>query len=239
MEQEAKERAAAERARRDEMNRAREAKGHKPVEHAEAPKEEPEPKAQRNFTDPESRIMKDGATKAWVQGYNAQAAVDEESQIIVAADVTQETNDKRQLEPMVEQVKENTGSKPKVLSADNGYYSEGNVEYLQEEGIDGHIATGRQKHGEEPQPPRGRIPKSATPRDRMDRKLRTKKGRETYAKRKHIVEPVFGQTKACRGIRGFLLRGLDAVRAEWKLICATGNLLKLFRSGRRPLIAAP
>ena len=151
----------------------------------------------------------------------------------MAADVTQETNDKRQLEPMVEQVKRNTNATPKVLSADNGYYSQGNVEYLQEEGIDGHIATGRRKHGEAPSPPpRGRIPKSATTRDRMERKLRTKRGRETYARRKGIVEPVFGQTKACRGIRGFLLRGLDAVRAQWRLICATGNLLKLFRSGR-------
>ena len=209
------------------------------MEHAEPPKEEPEAKAQRNFTDPESRIMKDNAKEAWVQGYNAQAAVDEGSQIIVAADVTQETNDKRQLEPMVEQIKENTNATPKVLSADNGYYSQGNVEYLEEEGIDGHIATGRRKHGEEPPPPsRGRIPKSTTTRDRMDRKLRTKRGRETYARRKHIVEPVFVQTKACRGIRGFLLRELDAVRAQWRLICATGNLLKLFRSGRRLLVAA-
>ena len=233
LEAEAKERAQAEQTRRDEMNAAREARGHKPVEHAQPPDEEPESKAQRNFTDSESRIMKDSATGGWVQGYNAQAAVDEASQIIVAADVTQEANDKRQLEPMVEQVKGNTNATPKVLSADNGYYSESNVEYLQREGIDGHIATGRSKHGESPPPPpRGRIPKSATPRERMERKLRTKRGRATYARRKAIVEPVFGQIKACRGIRGFLLRGLDAVRAEWRLICAAGNLLKLFRSGR-------
>ena len=159
------------------MNAAREARGHKPVEHAQPPDEEPESKAQRNFTDSESRIMKDSATGGWVQGYNAQAAVDEASQIIVAADVTQEANDKRQLEPMVEQVKGNTNATPKVLSADNGYYSESNVEYLQREGIDGHIATGRSKHGESPPPPpRGRIPKSATPRERMERKLRTQAG---------------------------------------------------------------
>jgi transposase len=201
--------------------------GRKPKE----PSDKPEDKAQRNFTDPESRIMKDGATKSFEQCYNAEAAVDAGSQVIVAADVTQEANDKKQVVPMVEQVKSNACGAPGKLSADSGYFSKENVEYLNSEGVDAYIATGRQKHGRRPPPPRGPIPKSATVKDRMARKLRTKKGRETYSKRKSSVEPVFGQIKDARGFRRFLLRGLDAVRAEWRLICLTHNLLKLFRSG--------
>ena len=200
------------------------------------PSDKPGPKAQRNFTDPDSRIMKDGATKSFEQSYNCQAAVDGAAQIIVAADVTQEANDKRQVKPMVEQAKENTGGEvPDVLSADNGYFSEENVEYLENEEIDAHLATGRQKHGDAPPPPpRGRIPNDATVKERMARKLRTVKGRGTYAKRKEIVEPVFGQIKDARGFRRFLLRGLEKVRAEWRLICLTHNLLKVFRSEFSP-----
>ena len=194
------------------------------------PSDEPKDRAQRNFTDPESRIMVDGATKGFVQAYNCQAAVDADSQVIVAADVTQEANDKRQVEPVTEQVKANTGGKPKEVSADSGFYSEANAEYLSGEGIDAYIATEKMKHAERPPAPRGPIPKSATPKQRMQRKLRTKKGRETYARRKTSVEPVFGQIKDARGIRRFLLRGVEAVRAEWRLICLTHNLLKLFRA---------
>jgi transposase len=202
--------------------------GRKPKE----PSDEPAEKAQRNFTDPDSRIMMDGATHSFEQCYNAQAAVDVDSQVIVAADVTQDANDKKQVEPVVEQVRSNTGRAPGKLSADSGYFSEDNVKHLEDEGIDAYVATGRTKHGGQPPPaPRGRIPKTATTKDRMGRKLRTKKGRETYSKRKSSVEPVFGQIKDARGFRRFLLRGLDAVRAEWRLICLTHNLLKLFRSG--------
>jgi len=204
----------------------------------EPPNDKPDPKAQRNFTDPDSRIMKDGATKSFEQSYNCQAAVDEESQIIVAADVTQEANDKRQVKPMVEQIKENTGETPDRLSADNGYLSEENVEYLGSEEIDAYLATGRQKHGTvPPTAPRGRIPNDATVKERMARKLQTVKGRATYSKRKEIVEPVFGQIKDARGFRRFLLRGLEKVRAEWRLICLTHNLLKVFRSGFSPVRA--
>lgn len=194
----------------------------------------PDAKAQRNFTDPDSRIMKDGATKSFEQSYNCQAAVDEDSQIIVATNVTQEANDKRQLKPAIENIKANTGGqKPKTVTADNGYFSEDNVTYLDGEGIDGYIATGKNKHGKAPpSSPRGRIPKDATVKDRMSRKLRTAKGRCTYSKRKQIVEPVFGQIKERRGFRRFLLRGLEKVCAEWDLICLTHNLLKLFRSGQ-------
>jgi hypothetical protein len=214
--------AEKEKAREEEGNPRR---GRKPKE----PSDEPRDKAQRNFTDPDSRIMKDGATKGFVQAYNCQAAVDVDSQVIVAADVTQQANDKKQVEPVIEQVKSNAGKKPERASADSGYFSEKNVEYLDGEEIDAYVATGRQKHGEKLPPPRGPIPKGATVKDRMTRKLRTKKGRETYSKRKSSVEPVFGQIKDGRGIRRFLLRGIEAVRAEWRLICLTHNLLKLFR----------
>lgn len=210
-------------------------KGKKPKD----PSDKPEPKAQRNFTDPESRIMKDGASKSFEQAYNCQAAVDEESQIIVATNVTQQANDKQQLEPLVEEIKKNIdGETPEKLSGDSGYFSESNVEYLEGEGVDGYIATNRQKHGDIPELAGcGRIAKDATKQERMTRKLRTKKGRETYSKRKQIVEPVFGQIKETRGFRRFLLRGLENVSAEWDLICLTHNLLKLFRSGRMPKVA--
>jgi transposase len=213
----------------------RKRKGKKPKD----PSGKPEPKAQRNFTDPESRIMKDGASKSFEQAYNCQAAVDEESQIIVATNVTQQANDKQQLELLVEEIKKNAdGETPEKLSADNGYFSESNVEYLESEGVDGYIATNRQKHGEAPELAGcGRIAKDATKQYRMTRKLRTKKGRETYSKRKQIVEPVFGQIKEARGFRRFLLRGLENVSAEWDLICLTHNLLKLFRSGRMLKVA--
>jgi transposase len=230
-------------AEREELRRKEEAlaqegkkrRGKKPKD----PDDKPRPKAQQNFTDPESRIMKDGASKSFEQAYNCQAAVDETAQVIVATNVTQEANDKQQVRPLIENVKENTsGKKPKKVSADSGYYSEGNLAYLQGEKIDEYIATGRLKHREKPPPaPRGRIPQSATTKERMARKLRTVKGRGTYKKRKQIVEPVFGQLKEARGFRRFLLRGLENVTAEWDLICLTHNLLKLFRSGFTPQTA--
>ncbi len=189
------------------------------------------PKAQRNFTDPDSRIMRDGATKAFEQAFNGQVAVDSANQIIVAAGVTQECNDKQQVESMVERMKANLGGAcPKRMTLDNGYYSDDNVGFLRRAGIDAYIATGRRKHGEAPPPaPRGRIPKGLTEKERMARKLRTIKGRCTYAKRKEIAEPVIGQIKAARGFRRFLLRGFGKVNAEWLIICLTHNLLKLFR----------
>jgi transposase len=237
LEGEAKEQAEAKRkaikAKDEELEKeGKKRRGKKPKD----PSGKPEKKAQRNFTDPESRIMKDGATKSFEQCYNCQAAVDEKSQIIVATHVTQQANDKQQLEPLVEEIKSNLdGAKPKKISADNGYYSETNVAYLEAEGIDGFIATNRQKHSDKPvAAPRGRIPKDITTQERMARKLRTKKGRETYSKRKHIVEPVFGQTKEARGFRRFSLRGEENVSGEWDIVSLTHNLLKLFRSGYRP-----
>ena len=120
-----------------------------------------------------------------------------------------------------------------VLDADSGYFSEENVSYLEGRQIDPHIATERLKHHEEiPLAPKGRIPKDLTAKQRMARKLRTKKGRETYAKRKGMIEPIFGQIKQARGFRQFLLRGMDQMRGEWRLICMTHNLLKLFQAGQ-------
>jgi hypothetical protein len=194
----------------------------------------PAAKAQRNFTDPDSRIMKDGATKAFEQSYNCQAAVDE-SQVIVAAEVTQQGNDKQQVKPMVSAIRKNTRNVPETMTQDNGYFSEDNVQHLEKKGIDGYVATGRRKHGEDIPPcSRGRIPEGLTIRERMARKVATKRGRAIYAKRKQIVEPVFGQIKEVRGFRRFLLRGLEAVQGEWSLVCLTHNLMKLFRHEMMP-----
>lgn len=197
------------------------------------------PKAQRNFTDPDSRIMKDGATKAFEQAFNGQVAVDSEYQVIVAAGVTQECNDQRQVEPMVARLKANLGGlNPRRMSLDNGYYSDENVEFLRAAGIDAYIATGRMKHGEAlPPAPRGRIPKGLTIKERMGRKLRTVQGRLVYGRRKEVAEPVLGQIKQARGYRQFSLRGLGKVAAEWLVICLTHNLLKLFRWSWQPALA--
>jgi transposase len=196
---------------------------------------QPEPKAQRNFTDPESRIMKDGATQSFVQAYNAQAAVDGAAQLIVAADVTPAANDKQQLVPMLTQVAAHCGAAPTVASADSGYFSETAVTAPALAAIDLHVAPDRQKHGAGPPgtaaPPSA--PAGGTVIAAMRAKLRTPLGHATYALRKAIVEPVFGQIKDGRGFRRFSFRGLGKVRAEWRLICLTHNLLKLFRAGWR------
>ena len=190
----------------------------------------PKPKAQKNFTDPESRIMPSSSDKgSFVQGYNCQAAVDATAQIIVAADVTQETNDKRQAQPMLAQVIANTKHVPQTVSLDAGYFSEDNVQALESLGTETLIPPDRQTHGKaQPHAPQGRIPHGLSLADRMRRKLRTKRGRAHYAKRKVIVEPVFGQIKQGRGFRQFLLRGLQKVKGEWALICTTHNVRKLW-----------
>ena len=199
---------------------------------------QPEAKAQRNFTDPESRIMPDGANKgSFVQGYNAQIAVDAQTQIIVAAEVTQETNDKKQLLPMIAQMAINLEQKPEKVSADTGYFSEANVTDQSVKDVDLYVATGRIKHGEVIEPASEPPPPGASPKEAMREKLRTETGRAVYKMRKAIVEPVFGQIKERRGFRRFSLRGLANVQAEWKLVCATANLLKLFRYGGLPAAA--
>jgi len=169
----------------------------------------------------------------FVQGYNAQAAAEPELGLIVGQLVTQAANDKEQLQPMVEAIERQSGQRPEAVLADSGYCSEENLKYLEsadqpEKRIEGYIATGKQKHGENRQPcKRGPLPKGATRVDRMKRNLQTKAGKAVYAARKCVVEPVFGQIKQARGFRQFLLRGIRKVQGEWALVCLTHNLLRL------------
>jgi transposase len=246
LEREAKEKAERQRAeaeakiaerRQQETLTGKKAGGHEPkVPDPEQAK--PEAKAQRNFTDPDSRIMVDGANKgSFIQAYNAQAAVDSQAQVIVAAEVTQQGNDSQQLAPMIEQVESNMGRKPQAVSADAGYWSEANVGDERVAGVDLYIATGRQKHGETVAEATGSPPEGASAKEAMQHKLRTEAGQSIYKMRKAIVEPVFGQTKEWRGFRRFSFRGVEKVRLEWKLICLTSNILKLFRSGWVPQTA--
>jgi transposase len=208
-------------------------RGRKP-ELPDPDKARPADKAQRNFTDPESRILPDGANKgSFVQGYNAQIAVDSASQVIVAAEVTQSSTDSKQLLPMLAQIDRLLEQKPEKASADAGYFSEANVTDAAVTGIDLYIATGRDQHGDPTETTTGDAPAGATPREQMRHKLRTEAGRAVYKMRKAIVEPVFGQIKERRGFRRFSLRGKQNVGSEWRLVCAVSNLLKLFRSGWR------
>jgi transposase len=185
----------------------------------------PEDKAQRNFTDPDSRIMLDG-NKTWVQAYNAQLAVDACSQVIVAAEVTNQPADGGHLPAMVEQIEQRTRQLPQELSADAGYAWEENIAYAQGRSIDSYMATRRFKHHELPEdvPPPPKTPL----RKAMHEKLEQPQARRRYQLRKQTVEPVFGQIKEARGFRRFLLRGLEKVRGEWLLVCTAHNLNKLW-----------
>jgi transposase len=196
----------------------------------------PTAKAQRNFSDPDSHIMQSDGN--WIQGYNCQAAVDGDHQVIVAIGVSNQPPDAEHLEPMLERTIANTGQVPKAFIADAAYWSEDNVAQCHKRGVDPHIATGRQKHGQPPPPIRGPLPRNIDEKGKMARKLRNKKGREIYARRKTIVEPVFGQTKECRGLRRFLLRGLEKVNGEWALWSLTHNINKLFRFRREQVAMA-
>ncbi|MFJ2778153.1 IS1182 family transposase [Kitasatospora sp. NPDC087315] len=200
---------------------------------AAAAKSRPKPKAQANFTDPDSRIMKN-SDGAFIQAYNAQAVVDAEHQVITAADVTTNASDALNYTTMLDQCAANTGAHPKQALVDAGYCSETNLEAAKERqltcGTDTFMATGRLAHDEQvPPAPRGRIPASATLKERMARKLRTKPGKAAYSRRKAIVEPVFGQIMTCQNGRQLLLRGEDGARAEWRLLAACHNLRKIFR----------
>jgi len=215
---------AAEEERRIEAEKEqqRQAEGRKkPGKPAAPPSDQPDPKSQRNFTDPESRIMK--SKDGFVQAYNAQAAVDAGAQIIVAHELTQRGNDQGQLVPLIEAIETNLGRKPEQASADSGYCSESNLEALEAHGVDGYVAPGRAKH---PTAANGKIGGPLT--QRMRKKIDDGGFETPYRLRKQVVEPVFGQIKQARGFRQFLLRGVEKVRAEWALICTTHNLLKLF-----------
>jgi transposase len=211
-----------------QAKRALEEEGRREAQEAGKEEGKPEDKKQYNFTDPQSRIMK--GSDGFMQGYNCQAAVEENFQLIVGQTVTQQANDKEQLKPMVHAIEEQAGQKPEEILADSGYCSQNNLKYLAQRHIEGYVATEGQKHGED-RPPckRGPLPKGAGPVERMKRKLQTRVGRRIYARRKAIVEPVFGQIKQVRGFRQFLLRGLEKVQMEWALVCLTHNILKLHR----------
>jgi transposase len=191
----------------------------------------PKPSAQRNFTDPESRMMK--TNHGFAYAFNAQAMVDEQSQVVLAAEVTAEASDVHQLVPMTDKTGENLaaagiGGSPKTLLTDAGYCSEDNLEAAEGLKSDVLCATGRQRHGEKfPTTPRGRVPKNATRREKMARRLRTKKGRADYARRKAIVEPAFGQVKVRQHAGQLRLRGLAGAQGEWMLHMICHNLRKL------------
>lgn len=198
-----------------------------------AAKARPKSKAQANFTDPDSRIMKN-SDGAYIQAYNAQAVVDEAHQVITAADVTTNASDALNYTAMLDQSHANTGVHPKQALVDAGYCSETNLEAARDRhlacGTDTFMATGRLGHDEQvPPAPRGRIPKDTTLKERMARKLRTKPGRKAYSRRKAIVEPVFGQIMTCHNGRQLLLRGEGGARGEWRLLAACHNLRKIFR----------
>jgi transposase len=188
----------------------------------------PKPEAQRNFTDSDSHIFK--GSDGWIQGYNVQAAVDGDYQVIVAIGVSNQPSDAVHLLPMLERIKANTGKMPTALIADGGYCSTANLEACEQRALDAYISTSRQQHGQRPRPSRGQAPRDLDARGRMDRKLRCKTGQAIYALRKTVVEPVFGQIKGARRMDRFRLRGLEKVNGEWALMATTHNLLKLFRA---------
>lgn len=188
----------------------------------------PKPTAQRNFTDPDSHILKGSA--GWIQGYNAQAAVDGDHQVIVAIGVSNQPSDAVHLLPMLERIEANTGRMPDALIADAGYCSTANLEACEEKRLNAYISTSRQQHGQRLRPSRGRAPRDLDARGRMNRKLRSVAGQAIYALRKTVVEPVFGQIKGARGLDHFRLRGLEQVNGEWALMATTHNILKLFRA---------
>ncbi len=190
--------------------------------------EAPETTAQYNFTDPDSRIVQDsGNKKAFIQGYNAQAAVDAESQVIVMAAVTQENGDGRHLAPMVEELERELGELPAKLLADAGYFSEAQIRSVEARGTSVYCPPDSWRVTDGNPCPRGRPPKEESYTHRFRRKVRSRRGRSEYRWRKVSVEPVFGQIKQGRGLRQFLLRGKERVGAEWKLICLTHNVRKL------------
>jgi len=239
LEAEAKARADIERIEVEKKRKEREAREpRRRGRQIKDPKQEPEPKAQRNFTDPDSRIMVDGATKGFVQAYNVQIAANE-NQIIVATHVDNIAPDQQKLVPMVHAVKDNLGEMPERVSADAGYFSEAAISDASLAQVDLYVPQKRQRHGERALESCVPLAANATASEAMRAKLATHEGRAIYARRKVIVEPPFGQIKEARGIRAFLLRGLAAVRGEWNLIALTHNLLKLFVLDTDRLALAP
>ena len=195
--------------------------------------DEPEEKSQSNFTDPESRIMKTG--DGYVQGYNAQAAVDAASHVIVAQEVVARQRDHDELPAMLDQIEAHTGERPVEVSADAGYCTESNLAEIERRGIEGYVATGRQDHGSASAVRDARKSKQRPLIAAMRARLRRGGWRSRYRLRKQTVEPVFGRIKEALGLRRFLQRGLRNVAAEWSLACTAHNLLKLAKA--RPAMA--
>jgi transposase len=251
LEAEAKAKAFEEQRRRDEEQAQREAEGRKRCGKEPAPvKSSPEDKAQTNFTDPEAKIMKQ-SNKGFDYSYNAQAVVDGADQIIVSAEVTNAANDKQQAVPMARAALDNLSAagierprradgaaRPIPNTADSGYFSEKAVGELEALGMDPHVAIGRQKHHEEAAAEAPAPAQEGSAKEKMRHKLGSAAGKELYAARKQIVEPVFGMIKSARGIRSFLLRGLEKVSGEWQLICLTHNLLKIWRRAQSASVSS-
>jgi len=202
----------------------------------------PKDKTQRSFTDPEARMMK--TTDGFHYAYNAQAMVDEYSQVVVATDVTQQAGDVQQLIPMITAARDShtdaaIQGDPTVVLADAGYCSEDNLQQLTDAHVNAVIATGKIRHNERvPDAPKGRIPKDATQRERMARRMRTKQGRVDYARRKAIVEPVFGQMKTRQNAKHLRLRGFTGAKGEWTLHAICHNLRKLANAAKTAPIPA-
>lgn len=190
----------------------------------------PKGKAQRNFTDPESRIMCRNGT--YLQGYNGQIVVDGQTQVIVAQGVSNQGPDQQYLIPMVERMMGVCQQKPSALVADAGYFSAENVQRLEGYGIEPYIAVGRE--AKEPASAARLSEPMRAVRTRMVQRLAEPTGKALYARRKAIVEPVLGQIKEARRFRRFSQRGLSKVQNEWALVCLAHNLLKLFRYRLRP-----
>jgi transposase len=241
LEAQARAAAEAERQRRAEAEADRQRAGTKRRGKEPGPiAEVPDDKAQTSFTDPELKIMKQN-NKGWDYSANAQAVVDDGFQIIVACAVSAATNDKEQAVPMGQAAKANLTAagvawpqdehgqpQPIPNTLDSGYYSAQATQDLEKLGFDPYLATGRQKH-HAPEASVEELGEGATAKERMQAKVRTAKGRQLYSRRKVIVEPVFGQIKGARGFRRWLLRGLEKIGGEWRLVCLTHNLLKIWR----------
>jgi transposase len=225
LEQEAKEEAEGEARRQEERTKEREKKeaaqgrrfGGNPPRIPDPGKAVPKPQKQKNFTDPESCLMADGATGGFIQAYNAHVAVDEQNQVIVACALSSQPNDTLAFLPLLLEIDTQLGRLPQKVSADSGFYSHANVRDAQSRGLDCHV------------PPQRRAVDPVA--QEMRAKLRSPAGKDLYRRRKAVVEPVFGQIKGSRGFRQFSFRGREAVGDEWRLICLTHNLLKLFRAG--------
>jgi len=210
-----------------ELERGRKLGGRKSKE----PTESPSPSDQVNLTDPESRIMpKPGG---WFeQSYNAQASVDADSMLILGNHVSQNPNDKKELEPALNELDDLPDSVGKIerVAADNGYKSEGNLKLAKKRNVEIYVPSGRQKHNQklddmfspEPTPP-----KNPTLSEALEYRMKTKAGKAFYAVRKSTIEPVFGVIKEVMGFKKFSLRGIESVTGEWNLVCIAYNIKRL------------